>query len=107
MKVVRFDGSAQRFAADKMQKVSLFSSERFFCDLYCLEPGQSQKTHAHAGSDKLYLVAEGQGRFQIGDEERQLGTGEGTIALAGQPHGIVNDSSARLVVLTFMAPPPA
>ncbi len=107
MKVVRWDSTARRFAAEKMQKVGLFSSERFFLDLYCLESGQSQKTHAHEGSDKVYLVAEGEGRFQIGEESRTLGAGEAVMAAAGELHGIANDSGARLVVLTLMAPPPA
>ena len=107
MEVKRFDASAYRFSPDKMQKVGLFSSERFFLDLYCLEPGQSQKTHAHSGSDKVYLVVEGTGRFCVGDEECQLSSGEATLAPAGDVHGIVNDSADRLVVLTWMAPPPA
>ncbi|MCZ6823318.1 MAG: cupin domain-containing protein, partial [Deltaproteobacteria bacterium] len=62
MKIVRWDAAAHRFSSEKMQKVGLFSSERFFLDLYCLEPGQSQKPHAHDGSDKVYLVVEGRGR---------------------------------------------
>ena len=107
MKVVRWDRSAQRFSEEKMQKVGLFSSERFFLDLYCLEPGQSQKAHAHAGSDKVYLVAEGSGRFRIGGEESSLHAGQAVMAPSGEEHGIVNDSDGRLVVLTLMAPPPA
>ena len=55
MKISRWDASAQSFAAEKMQKVGLFASDSFFLDLYCLEPGQSQKAHAHEGSDKVYL----------------------------------------------------
>ncbi len=65
MKIIRWDASARRFSPEKMQKVGLFSSEGFFLDLYCLEPGQTQK-----------------------------------------PHGILNDSSEQLVVLTLMVPPP-
>ena len=107
MKVVRWDESARSFADEKMQKVGLFASERFFCDLYCLEPGQSQKAHAHAGSDKVYLVVEGSGRFRVGSEDRALGVGEAVLAPAGADHGIENDSGARLVVLTVMAPPPS
>jgi len=106
MKVVRWDAEAQRFSPEKMQKVGLFSSERFFLDLYCLEPGQSQKPHAHDGSDKVYLVVEGRGRFQVGAEERNLETGEAVMAASGAVHGILNDSEKRLVVLTLMAPPP-
>ena len=106
MKIVRWDTAAHRFSPEKMQKVGLFSSERFFLDLYCLEPGQSQKPHAHDGSDKVYLVVEGRGRFQVAGDEQSLGAGEGVMAGSGDVHGIVNDSEERLVVLTLMAPPP-
>jgi mannose-6-phosphate isomerase-like protein (cupin superfamily) len=107
MKVARWDRTAHRFSDEKMQKVGLFSSERLFCDLYCLEPGQSQKPHTHRGSDKVYLVVEGEGTFRVGDEERRLGEGEATMADAGELHGILNESGARLVVLTLMTPPPS
>ena len=106
MKVVRWDQQAWRFSGEKMQKVGLFASERFFLDLYCLEPGQSQKAHAHEGCDKVYLVVEGTGRFRVGEDEAALSPGEGVLAASGEVHGIVNDSDARLVVVTLMAPPP-
>lgn len=106
-RIKRWDADAQRFSADKMQKVGLFETPRFFLDLYCLEPGQQQKPHAHGGSDKVYLVVEGRGSFQIGDGCYSLGPGEAAMAVAGDIHGILNDGSARLVVLTFMSPPPS
>ena len=107
MKVVRWDASAWSFSPDKLKKVGLFETERFFLDLYCLEPGQSQTPHAHDGADKLYLVAQGRARVRIGDEQRSLGAGEGVLAASGEVHGLVNDSAERAVVLTFMSPPPA
>jgi mannose-6-phosphate isomerase-like protein (cupin superfamily) len=106
MKVQRWDRSAWSWKSDKLSKVGLFASERFFLDLYCLEPGQSQKPHAHEGCDKVYLVTEGRGRFRVGEEERELGAGEAVMAGPGEIHGIENHSGARLVVLTLMAPPP-
>ena len=48
--------SQKAFNEQKMQKVNLFETERMFCDLYCFEPGQEQKTHTHAGADKIYYV---------------------------------------------------
>lgn len=107
MKVVRWDDEARRFSPEKMQKVGLFASEGFFLDLYCLEPGQSQKPHAHEGSEKVYLVQEGRGHFRVGEEERELRAGEAVLAAAGDVHGIVNDSPERLVVLTLMVAPPS
>ena len=54
------------FNEQKMQKVNLFETDRMFCDIYCFEPGQEQKTHTHAGADKIYYVLEGKGTFHIG-----------------------------------------
>jgi len=96
----------RRFSPDKMQKVNLFETERMFTDIYCLEPGQEQKRHAHRGADKVYIVLEGAGRFHIGDDERDLGPDEIVIAPANVEHGVRNESQNRLVLLVFMAPNP-
>ena len=106
MRVRNWGESAWEFSREKLSKVPLFESERFFLDLYCLEPGQSQRPHAHEGCDKVYLVTEGRGLFRVGEVERELGPGEAVMASSGVVHGIDNDSGARLVVLTMMAPPP-
>ena len=58
------------FSEEKMQKNALFDSPRLFYDLYCLLPGQSQKVHAHEGSDKVYYVLEGTGRFTVATRRR-------------------------------------
>jgi quercetin dioxygenase-like cupin family protein len=98
--------SQRRFDATKMQKLNLFETERFFLDVYCLEPGQSQKTHAHAASDKVYAVLEGAVHARVGPEERELRAGEAVLAPAGSEHGIENRSQARAAVLVLMAPRP-
>jgi quercetin dioxygenase-like cupin family protein len=98
--------SQRRFDAAKMQKVNLFQTERFFLDVYCLEPGQAQKQHAHPGNDKIYAVLEGSVLAQIAGEERQLKQGEVVLVPAGDEHGIENRSGARAAVLVFMAPSP-
>lgn len=98
---------ALAFAPEKMKKNGLFETERFFCDLYCFEPGQSQAAHTHEGSDKIYYVVEGKGRFEIGDEQRELGAREIALAPSGSKHGVSNPGSERLVLLVFMAPKPA
>ncbi len=94
------------FSTEKMQKVALFESPRLFYDLYCLLPGQEQRAHAHEGSDKVYYVVEGVGRFTVGEEERDLSPGEAVIARAGTPHGVRNASGENLVLLVTLAPPP-
>ena len=95
-----------RFAADKMQKVALFESGRFFCDLYCLAPGQSQRVHSHAGSDKVYYVLSGCATIQVGDEVEDVEPGVAALAPAGVPHGVDNRSGSPVTLLVFMAPKP-
>jgi hypothetical protein len=47
---------ATEFRADKFIKKNLFSSARMFLDIYCLQPGQEQIVHEHAGNDKVYFM---------------------------------------------------
>jgi mannose-6-phosphate isomerase-like protein (cupin superfamily) len=95
------------FSEEKMKKNGLFDSPHLFYDAYCLLPGQSQKVHAHEGSDKVYYVLRGTGRFTVAEEERDLGAGNAVIARAGDPHGVRNETQDDLVILVTMAPRPS
>jgi quercetin dioxygenase-like cupin family protein len=103
---VRHLSDFQRFAAEKLQKHNLFQSERFFLDVYCLRPGQGQKPHRHAGSDKVYLVLEGRCRFLLGEAESVQGPGAALFAPAGVEHGVTNDGPDDARLLVLMTPPP-
>lgn len=101
------DTSRQRaFQADKLAKHNLFETAQMFCDVYCLEPGQAQKPHAHAGATKFYFVVEGRGTFTLGDQRRELGPGGLAWSAPGESHGVENASGERLVLLVAMAPNP-
>ena len=103
MKVIALS-EFQQFSRDKMKKNNLFETPRFFCDIYCFEPGQEQKGHIHGEQDKVYIVLEGQGTFQVGSEKKVLVPGEGTMAPVGEEHGVKNHTGERLKVLVFVAP---
>jgi mannose-6-phosphate isomerase-like protein (cupin superfamily) len=103
MKIVNLSDFPQ-FSSEKMKKNNIFQTSRFFCDVYCFEPGQEQKGHIHGEQDKVYLVLEGQGTFHVGSEKQVLGPGQGTMAPAGEEHGVKNHSNQRLKVLVFVAP---
>jgi mannose-6-phosphate isomerase-like protein (cupin superfamily) len=105
MQALNFE-SLVRFSDEKMQKIPLFDSAKYFCDLYCLKPGQDQKVHSHPASDKIYFVLRGKGMFHIGGEERELGVGEAVIARPGETHGVRNESNQDLALLVFMTPRP-
>ena len=105
MKVIALS-DIQQFSPDKMKKNNLFETSRFFCDVYCFEPGQEQKGHIHGEQDKVYIVLEGEGTFQVGSEKQVLGAGQGTMAPAGEEHGVKNHTAQRLRLLVFVAPNP-
>lgn len=95
------------FDSRKMGKATLFASERILVGLNAFEPGQAHALHAHEGMDKVYQVLEGRGVFLLEDRELAMETGMMLVAPEGVPHGIRNDSDARLIVLAILAPGPA
>ena len=104
---VRSVADSAAFSEEKMQKKALFDSPHLFYDAYCLLPGQTQKVHAHEGSDKIYYVLRGTGRFTVDEDEQDLGEGHAVIARAGDPHGVSNETQEELVLLVTMAPRPS
>ncbi len=96
----------RRFDAARMQKLNLFQTDRFFCDVYCLLPDQAQKLHAHADADKVYVVLEGTVRAEIGEDVVTLAAGDSVLAPAGSAHGVSNPGPASAALLVFMAPHP-
>jgi mannose-6-phosphate isomerase-like protein (cupin superfamily) len=101
------DADAQaQFAAAKLKKNNLFTTDRLFCDVYCFEPGQEQTPHSHPGSDKIYYVIDGTARIRIGTDERQVGAGTAALAPSDVSHAVSNPGPGRLRVLVFMAPKP-
>jgi quercetin dioxygenase-like cupin family protein len=93
------------FSRDTSTKTDLFASGQMFVGLNCFEPGQSQKTHVHAGSDKFYLVVSGKARIVVGSDTREVGAGTVVWAPSNIPHGVL-DVMERTVMLVAMAPPP-
>lgn len=94
----------KQFSAEKYQKNSLFATNLTALDVYCLQPGQSQKLHAHKGNDKYYVIWEGIATVQVGDEIRELGPGGVALSEPGIEHSISNQSSEPVVALVFQAP---
>src|SRR5687767_434705 len=98
--------AAACFASDKAAKADLFAGHNLFVGLNCFEPGQSQKVHVHAGSDKFYLVVSGKARMIVGDQTRDVGAGTVIWAPADLSHGVAH-ALERTVMLVAIAPPPA
>lgn len=99
----RVDVSDVAGFGEEYEKHGLFETPRMFGDVYCFEPGQSQDVHAHDDGDKVYYVLDGELVATVGDEEQRLSAGEATMAPAGEPHGVRNETDARARALVFMA----
>lgn len=90
---------------EKSYKTTLWQGEHAMVGLNCLEPGQTQKIHAHDGADKFYFVLEGSGKFTVGGEDAEAAAGSLIIAPSGIPHGVTNNGSERLSILVSISPP--
>jgi mannose-6-phosphate isomerase-like protein (cupin superfamily) len=90
---------------EKFYKTTLWQGDHMTVGLNCLEPGQTQNLHSHAGAEKFYFVLEGSGQFTVGDEEKDAGEGELIVAPSGVPHGVTNNGRERLSLLVIIAPP--
>ena len=91
---------------EKFYKTTLWQGDQMMVGLNCLEPGQTQNPHAHAGAEKFYFVLEGSGRFTVGDDVKDAGQGALIVAPAGIQHGVTNNGASRLSLLVVMSPPP-
>jgi mannose-6-phosphate isomerase-like protein (cupin superfamily) len=98
--------SYAEFAPDKMTKSTIAQGELLFVGLNSFEPQQEHALHAHQGQDKLYVILEGTGMVQIGEQSETLSPGDAALAPSGVVHSIRNPGPERLVVMTVMAPPP-
>ena len=95
-----------RFVPGKMGKSTLVQGEYLFAGLNAFEPGQEHAPHTHEGQDKLYVVLEGSGEVQIGEQKLLLSAGDTAFAPSGVVHSIRNSGEERLVVMAILGPPP-
>jgi len=96
----------RKFSPEKLTKIALFESEKMFCDVYGVAPGQEQKAHAHEDCDKIYYVVEGCGIFRVAGEVREVGEKNVVYAPARVEHSVKNDSGGNLTLLVLMTPHP-
>ena len=71
------------------------------CGLYVLPAGQPDPQHPHE-EDEVYYVISGQGRFQAGDDDIEVGPGSVIYVQAGDPHHF-HSITTDLEILVFFA----
>lgn len=69
-----------------------------------LSPGQKTARHFHARSEEIYFVLSGRGCMTVGEQTRQVRSGDAIAIEAGAPHCIENDGDVELRFLCCCAP---
>ncbi len=90
--------------SDKPFKLTFLQSERMLVGMNCLQRGQTQHLHDHPTQDKIYVVLDGTGHFNVNGEVRECFKGDLIICRAGVPHGVENRTLGLLTFLTCIAP---
>jgi quercetin dioxygenase-like cupin family protein len=98
--------SFAKFMPERMGKTTIVQGGFLFAGLNSFESGQEHAPHAHDGQDKLYLILEGSGMVQVGDQTERLSAGDAAFAPSGVVHSIRNPGPERLVVMAVLGPPP-
>jgi mannose-6-phosphate isomerase-like protein (cupin superfamily) len=60
--------------------------------------------HYHRTTEELYFFTAGSGRMRLGDEEREVTTGDCVVIPPGQVHELLNTGDEPLVLLCCCAP---
>jgi quercetin dioxygenase-like cupin family protein len=100
MEILDLRGSLE-FSSDR--HVYKFLAETPFCSISVVgwEPGQISLIHSHPTADEIYHVLEGEGLFNDGRNEVQLGPGATVIFPAGEVHRV--QSLTRMVLYRVQA----
>ena len=66
-------------------------------------PGSRQRPHEHP-SEQVYVITAGSGRMLVGEEERQVGSGNLIDVSPGAVHSIENTSEEMLTYISAATP---
>jgi len=69
-----------------------------------LAPGGRTTPHYHPLTEEIYYILEGSGRMTIGDETRDMGSGDAIAIPPGAVHTITNTGTSLLKFLCCCAP---
>jgi mannose-6-phosphate isomerase-like protein (cupin superfamily) len=98
MKVTSLNDAFIVMQDDRMTGRRLYASDGATIIHMIIHPGQAIAPHA-ADVDMEFYVISGSGRFSVGDESADAGSGMLVVSPAEIPHGITNTGSAPLELI--------
>jgi quercetin dioxygenase-like cupin family protein len=81
------------------------STEHVMCVMNRIEVGNERRPHSHADFTQIALVISGNGLFQMGDIDHEVGPGTVLIIPAGTEHSILNNGTEPIYNLDIFGPP--
>lgn len=90
--------------SEKLFKMTFLHTKHLMVGMNCLQRGQAQHLHDHPNQDKVYIVLDGSGHFNVNGEVRECFKGDLIICRAGEPHSVENRGLGLLTVLVCIAP---
>jgi mannose-6-phosphate isomerase-like protein (cupin superfamily) len=67
-------------------------------------PGMDTHAHYHRTTEEIYFFTAGAGRMRLGEEEREVRSGDCVVIPPGTEHKLWNTGSGPLVLLCACAP---
>jgi mannose-6-phosphate isomerase-like protein (cupin superfamily) len=64
-----------------------------------LKPGGTNQIHVHEDAEQVYIVVQGGGTVQVGDEKAEVKAGDAIFLPAKVPHGFFNTGDKTAVIL--------
>jgi mannose-6-phosphate isomerase-like protein (cupin superfamily) len=69
-----------------------------------LPVGKSVGRHHHLETEEVYYILVGEGRMQVGDEAREVATGDAIFIPRGQAHTLENTGRIPMTILLVCGP---
>jgi len=64
-----------------------------------INPRKSNNIHTHEGIEQVYMVLKGGGTVQVGEERKEVSTGDVIFLPSDIPHGFFNTTEKQAIVM--------
>ena len=78
-------------------------AENFVMGYVELDPGGSVPVHEHI-QEEVYYIVEGQGSIQVGNETKEVRSGDAIYIPTNEPHCLTNNSEGSMTMIFVYSP---
>ena len=68
-----------------------------------IKPGGTNRLHSHEDREQIYIILQGEGVMQVGEEKEEAKAGDAIFLPAQIPHGFFNTGKKTAVILLLAA----